>query len=128
VTALALAAVGDNDAAVAAADAVESDERSTYLDRLWAGLAKASIDARRGDRAAVEADFTELCGRVDATDDRVGQALARLGWATALHGLGAADADDHATDASTRFAALGIDPDGWAVVLRQAVGVTPAAA
>lgn len=128
VTALALAAAGNKDAAVAAADVVENDERSTYLDRLWAGLARASIDARRGDRAAVEAEFTELCSRVDATEDRVGQALARLGWATALHVLGAVEADDHATEASARFADLGIDPDGWTVVLRQAVGLTPAAA
>jgi hypothetical protein len=29
-------------------------------------------------------------------------------------------------EASDRFASLGIDPVGWATVIRQAVGLTPA--
>jgi hypothetical protein len=29
-------------------------------------------------------------------------------------------------EASDRFASLGVEPDGWAAVIRQAVGMTPA--
>jgi class 3 adenylate cyclase/tetratricopeptide (TPR) repeat protein len=126
VTALALAAAGRVDDALAAAQAVEDDDRSTYLDRSWAGLAAGSAAARCGLRAAVDARFPELCAQVDATDDRIAQALARLGWAMALEVLddpAAAPLLGHATD---RFASLGVDPDGWAAVIRQAVGMTPA--
>jgi class 3 adenylate cyclase/tetratricopeptide (TPR) repeat protein len=128
VTALAMAAAGRADEALAAAAAVESDERSTYLDRLWAGLARGAVAARRGDRAAVDATFGELTDRVDATDDRIAQAVVRLGRATALDVLGALDAGPGASEAHARFADLGIDPDGWTVVLRQAAGLTPAPA
>ena len=122
VTALALAAAGRRDEALAAARVVEDDERSTYLDRLWAGLAAGSVAARGGDRPAVEQRFTQLCARADATDDQVAQALVRLGWAMARQAVGHADAGRAAQAAADRFAALGIDADGWTAVLRQAVG------
>jgi class 3 adenylate cyclase/tetratricopeptide (TPR) repeat protein len=128
VTALALAAAGRLDEADDAGRAVEGDERSTYLDRLWAGLAAGAVAARRGQREAVEARFAELCARVDATDDRVAQALARLGWAMALRVVGHPDAAARIAESSARFAGLGIDPGGWAVVLGQAVGTEPAEA
>jgi hypothetical protein len=106
---------------------VEDDERSTYLDRLWAGLAAGAVAARRGDRAVVDEHFTQLCARVDATEDQVAQALARLGWAMARRAVGHADARQAAEEAEDRFSALGIDADGWTAVLRQAAGMQPAA-
>jgi class 3 adenylate cyclase/tetratricopeptide (TPR) repeat protein len=127
VTALALAAAGRRDEAVAAARVVENDERSTYLDRLWAGLAAGAVSARQGDPAAVDEHFTQLCARVDATEDQVAQALARLGWAMARRAVGHADARQAAEEAEDRFSALGIDADGWTAVLRQAAGTQPAA-
>ena len=127
VTALALAAAGRRDEAVAAARVVEDDERSTYLDRLWAGLAAGAVAARQGDHAAVDERFTQLCARVDATEDQVAQALARLGWAMARQAVGHADASQAAEAAADRFSALGIDADGWTAVLRQAAGTQPAA-
>ena len=63
VTALALAAAGRQDEAVAAAAVVADDERSTYLDRAWAGLAAGAVAARRGDRGAVDARFTAALRR-----------------------------------------------------------------
>ena len=126
--ALALAVAGRLDEADDAGRAVEGDERSTYLDRLWAGLAAGAVAARRGQREAVEARFAELCARVDATDDRVAQALARLGWAMALRVVGHPDAAARIAESSARFAGLGIDPGGWVVVLGQAVGTEPAEA
>ena len=126
VTALALAAAGRADEAVAAAGVVEADERSSYLDRLWAGLATAAVAARRGDRLAVEARFSELVARAEGTDDRVVQALVLLGWALALEAVGDAGAEARRASSSTRFRELGLDPDGWAVVLGLAVGLAPA--
>ena len=126
VTALALAAAGRSDEAVAAAGVVEADERSSYLDRLWAGLATAAVAARRGDRLAVDAGFAELLSRAEETDDRVVQALVLLGWALALEAVGDAGAEARRASSSTRFRGLGLDPDGWAVVLGQAVGLAPA--
>ena len=127
VTALALAAADRSDEALAAARVVEDDERSTYLDKMWAGLAAGAVAARRGDRPAVEQRFAELCARVDATEDQVAQAVARLGWAQARQAVGHADAAEAAEAAADRVAALGIDADGWAALLRQAVGFEPAA-
>ncbi|HEY7070703.1 MAG TPA: adenylate/guanylate cyclase domain-containing protein [Acidimicrobiales bacterium] len=127
VTALALAAAGRPDEAWAAAQVVEEDERSTYLDRLWAGLAAGAVEAGRGDRAAVEERFAQLCARVDETEDQIAQALARLGWAMAREADGHPDARLAATAAEERFTALGIDAAGWTAVLGQAAGVEPAA-
>jgi hypothetical protein len=125
VTALALVSAGRLDDAVTAARTVEGDERSTYLDRAWAGLAAGAVAARRGDAATVEARFAELCAQVDATDDRIVQAVARLGWAVALRVLGHPAAPDRLAESSARFAELGIEPGGWAVALHQAAGLEP---
>ena len=127
VTALALAAAGRLDEARAAAQVVEDDERSTYLDRLWSGLAAGAVDARRGDQSAVEQRFTRLCDRIDDTDDQVAQALVRLGWALARQAVGHAAADQAAAAAAERFSALDIDSDGWSAVLGQAAGIELAA-
>ena len=127
VTALALAAAGRGGDALDAARGVESDERSTYLDRLWAGLAAGAVAARRGDREAVEERFTQLCSQADATDDQVAQALIRLGWAMARHAVGHPDASELEEAAADRFSALGVDAVGWTAVLRQAAGMEPAA-
>ncbi len=126
VTSLALAAAGRVDDALAAASVVEADERSSYLDRLWAGLVAATIAARRGDRAAVGAAFPALVERADATDDRVAQALVPLGWALALEAVGDTRAASQRASSSSRFRDLGLDPGGWTVALGQAVGLAPA--
>jgi class 3 adenylate cyclase/tetratricopeptide (TPR) repeat protein len=128
VSALALAAAGRPDEVVAAAGVVEADARSSYLDRLWAGLARAAVAARRGDRAAADATFDELLARADATDDRVVQALVLLGRALALEAVGDPGAAGQREASSARFGELGLDPSGWAVALGQAVGLAPAEA
>jgi class 3 adenylate cyclase/tetratricopeptide (TPR) repeat protein len=127
VTALALAAAGRRDEAVVAARVVEDDERSTYLDRLWAGLAIGAGAARHGDPRTVDEHFAQLCARVDATEDQVAQALARLGWAMARDAVGHPGASEVADAAANRFSDLGIDADGWTEVLRQAAGMQPPA-
>jgi hypothetical protein len=126
VTALALAAAGRVDDALAAAQVVEGDDRSTYLDRSWAGLAAGMAAARCGRRAEVDARFPELLARVDATDDRIAQAVVRLGWAMALQVVDDPAASSLLAESSDRFTSLGIDSGGWAAVIRQAVGLAPA--
>jgi hypothetical protein len=126
VTALALAAAGRVDDALAAAQVVEGDDRSTYLDRSWAGLAAGMAAARGGRRAAVDARFPELLAGVDATDDRIAQAVVRLGWAMALQVVDDPAASSLLAESSNRFTSLGIDSGGWAAVIRQAVGMAPA--
>ena len=128
VTSLALAAAGRGDDAVAAARAVEADQRSSYLDRLWAGLAAASVAARRGDRVTVEAAFAELLARAEETDDRVAQAVVRLGWALAREAVGDGSAAAQQSSSATRFGELGLDPGGWEVALGRAVGLATASA
>jgi class 3 adenylate cyclase/tetratricopeptide (TPR) repeat protein len=128
VTALALAAAGRVDDVVTAANVVEADERSSYLDRLWAGLASAAVAARRGDRVAAETGFRELLARAEATDDRVAQALVVLGRALALEAVGDSSAAAQRAVSSARFGELGLDPGGWTVALGQAVGLEPAEA
>jgi class 3 adenylate cyclase/tetratricopeptide (TPR) repeat protein len=126
VSALALAAAGRVDEALGAAQVVEGDDRSTYLDRSWAGLAAGAAAARSGQHAAVDTRFRELCARIDATDDRIAQAVVRLGWALALEVAGDPAAPSLLDEASDRFAGLGVDPGGWAAIIRQAVGMAPA--
>jgi class 3 adenylate cyclase/tetratricopeptide (TPR) repeat protein len=113
VTALALAGLGDADGAAGARDAVMGRALGTYIDRVYADLALALVLARRGDPGEATAVLEETLSRVDATEDRLTQAIVRLalGWA-----LLASD-DDRATealsDARSRFAAMGILGDGW---------------
>jgi hypothetical protein len=114
------------DEALGAAQVVEGDDRSTYLDRSWAGLAAGAAAARSGQHAAVDTRFRELCARIDATDDRIAQAVVRLGWALALEVAGDPAAPSLLDEASDRFAGLGVDPGGWAAIIRQAVGMAPA--
>ena len=81
VTALALAAAGRLDEAEAAERAVEGDERSTYLDRLWAGLAARRrcrpTGSARGRRGPV---LRALCpGGRDRRPRGPGPGPARLG-------------------------------------------------
>ena len=76
--ALAHAAQGSIDAALAEADAVDANDRASYLDRITAGIARGLALARRGDAAAATAAFDQVTAAADATEDRVSQALVRL--------------------------------------------------
>jgi class 3 adenylate cyclase/tetratricopeptide (TPR) repeat protein len=128
VRALALAVAGRGEEATEAAGVVEADERSSYLDRLWAGLAAGSAAARCGDAREVDARFRDLAERAAATDDRIAQAVVSLGWALACEAVGDPAAEARGEESAARFADLGLSPGGWAVALGEAVGLTPAEA
>jgi class 3 adenylate cyclase/tetratricopeptide (TPR) repeat protein len=127
-SALALARVACDhlDAALVAADEVDAHPRATYLDRLTAGVARALAHARRSDDAASVAVFDQVRASVDATEDKVSQALVRLADATAAAARGGDDAAQRSAEAEARLADLGIGDTGWRVAYHQAVGLSPA--
>jgi class 3 adenylate cyclase/predicted ATPase len=114
--AFALAAAGERDEVFALAGEVERGERSTYLDRLTAGIATGLVLARDGDEAAI-AQLGALVDLADSLEDEVAKALARLAEAAAheLLGLSAGEATHLAL---TRFEALGLTGEGWRTAIQ----------
>jgi hypothetical protein len=124
-SALALAHVADGsiDEALAEADEVDAHDRSSYLDRLTAGVARGLALSRRGDVAASTAAFDQVRAAADATEDRLSQALVRLADATATTARGGADAAARLAEADARLAELGISDTSWRQAFALAVGV-----
>ena len=121
--ALAHAAEGSLDAALAEADEVDEHERASYLDRITAGIARGLALARRGDGAAATAAFDQVTAAADATEDRVSQALVRLADATAASARGEADAAVRMADAEDRLAEMGLQDSSWRQAYTLAMGV-----
>jgi hypothetical protein len=121
--ALAHAADGSIDDALQEADAVDAHERSSYLDRITAGIARALALARHHDVAAATAAFDQVRAAADATEDRVSQALVRLADATAASARGEADAAKRLTEADTRLAEIGLTGTAWRQAYTLAMGV-----
>ncbi len=124
--ALASAAAGSLDDALRGADEVERHARSSYLDRITAGIARGLALTGRGDIAAATATFDQVQAAADATEDRVSQALARLAGATAASALGEADAAARASEADARLAELGMADTAWRQAFSVATGLRPA--
>jgi hypothetical protein len=68
--------------------------------------------ARAGDEDALTA-FADLIATLDATEDRVSRAVARLAEAMALDALGLSSADLAMQATERMLAELGIDARGW---------------
>ena len=117
--ALAHATTGCPDAAREAASAALEIEARTYLDSVYALLARGFASVQAGDVGGAEAAFAAAREAVDATGDRVQQAMARLAHGLARAALGLDDAV--LDDARGRLAALGLDGAGWEQVFRLAV-------
>jgi class 3 adenylate cyclase/tetratricopeptide (TPR) repeat protein len=124
--ALAHAAAGSLDEAILAANAVDGHERSTYLDRVTAGIARGLALARRGERAAATAAFDQVRAAADATEDRVSQALARLADATAASAMGTTDAAVRTSEAELRLAEIGLQDTAWRQAFSVATGLSSA--
>ena len=121
--ALALVADGSVDAALVAADEVDAHPRSSYLDRLTAGIARGLGLARRDDVPASTAVFDQLTAAADATEDKLVQALVRLADATAASARGEDDAAARMVAADERLAAMGLMGTSWRQAYALAVGV-----
>ncbi|HEY5154718.1 MAG TPA: AAA family ATPase, partial [Acidimicrobiales bacterium] len=123
--ALALAALGEDAEALVLAAEVSTGGRATYLDRVTAEIAAGLIAARRGDDDAL----TMLSGTietVDALEDEVAQAIARLAEAAALRALDLPSAPEAGHVADARLAALGINAEGWRRVIDLVLAPKPA--
>jgi class 3 adenylate cyclase/tetratricopeptide (TPR) repeat protein len=116
--ALALAANGDHEEVLALAAEVDDSGRSTYLDRMTAGIAAGLVLARDGDEAAITT-LSALVESVDSLDDEVAKAVARLAEAAALDALGLPSAVEAGHVADARLAELGLPAEGW----RRAIGL-----
>jgi class 3 adenylate cyclase/tetratricopeptide (TPR) repeat protein len=130
VLALALAAAGQTEGAMARAGAVLADSRSTYLDRILAGVAAGAAAARAGDRSAARAHLAAARSVADAAGDLPAGAFVRLVAAAAANrGSGGAepDAADLAVDASLTLARLSNGGGGWPTAAAVVLGtpVTP---
>jgi class 3 adenylate cyclase/tetratricopeptide (TPR) repeat protein len=126
--ALARAAHGDVDAALADAEAVVNNERASYLDRVVAGIARGFAYGRRGDHAAATAAFDQVRAAADATEDCVASALTRLADAMAASARGEADAAERTDEADRRLAELGLSDTGWRRAYGLALGISSSAA
>lgn len=123
--ALVHAAHGSLDESLAAAEDVDRHDRSTYLDRIVAGIGRGLALTRRGEDAASIAAFDQVRAAADATEDRVSQALVRLADATAASARGRADATVRQGEADRRLAELGLLDTGWRRAFSVAVGTSP---
>lgn len=121
--ALALAAMGSLDDAIARAATVEHHQRSSYMDRLIAGMARGLALTRAGDHAAATAVFDQVRAAADATEDRVSQSLVRLADATASSARGDDDAMAKCDEADRRLEELGMSSTGWRQAFSLAVGL-----
>ncbi len=129
VTALALAAAGRDEDAIAAAEAVLDSEGPTYLDRLDARVAQALALARCDDPGAARSVLADAAAEVDGTGDQLAQAIVLLARASVARATGAADAVDIGADASEALCDLGIEAEGWRSTFDRAAGLrSPATA
>jgi tetratricopeptide (TPR) repeat protein len=113
VAALVQATLGDVEAAVASAGRVQSDERSTYLDRAVAGLAQSLSLAIVGDDRGTADALEVAAATVDGTDDVLAQAVVRLAASHIAAAGGPPEAAALGEEAEERLAALGLRAEGW---------------
>ena len=111
---------GDGARALEAAREVAAESRSTYMDRTVAQLAEGFAHLRLGDPAAAEVAFAEATERVDATGDRVMQAVVRLAHGIGLASSESAAAEEPLSEARRRLDSMGIQALGWDRIFRSA--------
>jgi tetratricopeptide (TPR) repeat protein len=113
--ALALAAAGRPDDAVARADELLASESGTYADTAVALEAKGLALAQRRDADGSRRAFQEARTIVDATDDVLMQTLLRLAESSALEAIGDPRATAVAAGADSGLEALGLGNTAWRV-------------
>lgn len=123
--ALVAAASGDGDGVVRAVERLERHPH-TYLDRAWADVARALALATGGDVRQGRDVLARTAETVDATDDRLAQAIVRLADASLAEYGHHGDAASVRQVAEQRLQALGIEARGWRRLLRSALGVVSA--
>ena len=123
--ALVHAVAGETDAALATAEEVRRHPH-TYLDRAYAGFAKALALAASERTDEARAAAAVVIAEVDETGDRLAQAVARLVDAHLAEVGARNDAATARAVAEGRLADLGITASGWRHLLRDALPVASA--
>ena len=123
-TALALAAsaAGRIDEAVEHAERAAEHSAATYLDLATIDAAVGLAMAGAGREAEARRWLDQACARVDATEDRLDQAVARLARAVGLDAMGTPDAIEAMADACDRLDAMGVTASGWRTAFALAAG------
>jgi len=111
--ALALAASGRPEDAIARAEEVLAGDSGTYADMTVALEAKGLALAQRGDAEGAARTFQEARSLVEATDDVLIQALLRLAEGSALTAVGDGRAPAVSTAADNELGALGLSDTAW---------------
>jgi class 3 adenylate cyclase/tetratricopeptide (TPR) repeat protein len=97
----------------------------TYADRSWAAVARGFLARAGNDRSGLASAFAEARAEVDATEDRLAQAVVRLAHHIALSPPGddrRPGADPLADEVHDRLERLGVTFTGWDRVLRSVGG------
>lgn len=121
VYALALAAAGRVEAAVAEAAAVQADPAATYSDRAFARIGAALARVSAGDESALE-ELGDVVATVDGTGDALTRAVALLAEAAALDALGLPWAGLARATTDRELDTLGVDAGGWRTLFGLAAG------
>jgi tetratricopeptide (TPR) repeat protein len=119
---LALAVIGEADAAVEVADAADAVEQGTYLDRIGACFGRGFGRLRQGRPDDGRRELERAVVLADDTGDRLNQALTRLALSWGLTAVGSADATEVRADARDRLSAMGLDETEWDAVFQRAAG------
>jgi class 3 adenylate cyclase/tetratricopeptide (TPR) repeat protein len=119
---LAYAANGEPDRALANATILPTLGAGTYLDRTTATIGQGFALVRLHRAAEADVTLAQAVALVDATDDVLDQAIARLARGIGLEALGRAEATELLADARGRLAAFGIDGHGWETAFKLAAG------
>jgi class 3 adenylate cyclase/tetratricopeptide (TPR) repeat protein len=123
--AMVAAATGRPHDAVGLAGQVPNHPAATYLDEATAEVAAGLGLARQGDAAGAARWLDQARARVDATGDRLFQAVVRIADAVALRALDDPDAGAAQADADGRLSRLGIEANGWRCAFALVAGVDP---
>ena len=117
---LARVCVGEPQAGLDAAVKVAPIETATYADRSMALLATGLALLQLGRAEEAEAAVTSALTVVDATGDRLQQAILRLGAAEGLEAMAHPSAGPLRAEAEARLGAMGVDAPGWRNLFRLA--------
>jgi class 3 adenylate cyclase/tetratricopeptide (TPR) repeat protein len=120
--ALACAAAGEAERALTTADSLSGLAAGTYLDRMMAAISRGFAYIRLSRAGEAEAALADAVHMVDATDDVLDQAIARLARAIGLEALGRGEAPAVFADARRRLREIDVDANGWETAFRLAAG------
>ncbi len=119
--ALVAAVTGDVHVAIELADHV-TDHPNTYLDRAYCAIARAIAQGRNDQVEEARSVLAETTSLLDATEDRLAQAIVRLVDAALAERGHHGDAEAARRVAEQRLTAIGAAAEGWRTLLAGALG------